>query len=63
MFNTARNCLAHDDIGRLPTVLSSGWTTKLPDVLRWRRTLDALARGMDHVVGAHVHHLVGVRPW
>jgi hypothetical protein len=50
MLNTARNCLAHDDIGRLAIVLSSGWTTKLPHVLRWRRTLDALAKGMDQVL-------------
>jgi hypothetical protein len=63
LLNAARNGLAHDDAGRLASIASSGWTTNLPHVLRWWRMLDALAKGMDHVVGDHLKQTLGVSPW
>jgi hypothetical protein len=61
--NTARNALAHDNHSRLAPVTASGWRLTLPFVSRWCNALDGLARGMDHVVGKHIHSLFGVRPW
>jgi hypothetical protein len=61
--NTTRNALAHGDAQRLAAVLASGPPLTLPQVRRWRSSLDALARGMDHVVGQHIGTFVGVRPW
>jgi hypothetical protein len=63
VLNTARNGLAHDDLGCLRSVLSSGWTTKLPHALRWRRMLDGLTKGMDHVVGEYLKRVFGVPSW
>jgi hypothetical protein len=61
--NTARNALAHGDAHRLASVIATGTPLTLPRVRRWRSSLDALARGMDHVVGQHIGTLVGTRPW
>jgi hypothetical protein len=63
VLNAVRNGLAHDDRRRLSSVLSTGWTTKLPHALRWRRMLDGLTRGIDHVVGEHLKKNLRVPSW
>jgi hypothetical protein len=61
--NVARNALAHGDAERLAAIVAAGPPLTLPRVRRWRSSLDALAKGMDHVVGQHIGTLVGTRPW
>lgn len=61
--NTARNALAHGDAYRLAAIVAAGPPLTLPRVRRWRSSLDALARGMDHVLGMHIGTVVGGRPW
>jgi hypothetical protein len=61
--NTARNALAHDNDERLAAIEASGWRLTLPYIRRWRNALDGLAKGMDYVVGRHMHAMLNVRPW
>jgi hypothetical protein len=63
LLNHARNGVAHDDGDRLRRVVEAGWPLTLGSVLRWRRALDGLARGMDHVVGRQFCEIYGGQPW
>jgi hypothetical protein len=63
LLNQARNGVAHDDDDRLRPVVEAGWPLTLSSVRRWRRALDGLAKGMDHVVGMQFSALYGRQPW
>lgn len=63
LLNKARNGLAHDDARKVAEVVAAGWPMTLRSVDRWRRALDGLAQGMDHVVSEHLRTLFGARPW
>lgn len=63
VLNTARNCIAHDDSGKLANVHASGWTLTLASARRWRRLLDRMAGAMDNVCADHLQSLTGKTPW
>jgi hypothetical protein len=61
--NNARNAVAHDDEERLRRSYTAGWPLTLESVRRWRKGLDGLAAGMDHLTGRHIEQLWKVTPW
>jgi hypothetical protein len=61
--NMARNGIVHDDAAKVARVQSDGWPFTLRSVDRWKAALDALARGMDQVVGGQLKLVYGTSPW
>jgi len=59
----ARNGIAHDDRSKLALTEATGWPMTLRSVDRWRSALNALAQGMDRVVGDHLGPMIGASPW
>jgi hypothetical protein len=59
----ARNCLAHDDTGKLSHLQSGGWPITMVTIRDWRKSLDALATGMDVVVSERLALRLYYRPW
>ena len=63
LLNDARNGLAHADSRRIELVAAAGWPLTLASARRWRRSLDALAAGMDRATGEHLGRVFGARTW
>lgn len=53
-----RNAIAHQDFTRI-----GGSALSLVTVRTWRGSLEALAKGFDHVVGSRMLELAGSTPW
>ena len=59
--NTCRNAVAHERRSALADLARRGWVVDLPNVRRWRNSLDELASAMDHIVEAVTDRIFGGR--